>query len=66
MKKLCYNAKAALYRVGGEYWYVTVELKHGCYNSYSETYKAKQALESFEKDFGPVDPATKHRNFDWL
>lgn len=56
MIKLAYNDKAVLIKGDGhEYWYIQAGFKyHGCYEEQSECYKALNALESFEKQFGPA------------
>jgi hypothetical protein len=63
---LAYNANAVLIKTDNrEYWYIVSGFRNkGCYDSQSETYKAIDALKSFEKQFG--EAVYKHERIESL
>jgi len=66
MWQLARNDKAALLKdSNGEYWYIDFakeEHNFGCYNVKGHDYNAMNALEAFEKQFGPA--TYKHKNIE--
>lgn len=62
MRKLAWNDKAMLVKIGHGFWYVTATLTYGCYNEESKDYTVKNAIESFTKLFGNQHTFTPQSN----